>query len=425
VTAPAPRAAPARAASAPAASAARAAPAAHATEAHLLEEAPEPGPRSARTEPPAQRATWAEIDLDAIAGNVAALKAQAAAPRLLAAVKADGYGHGLVAAARAALRGGADWLGVAMVEEGAALRAAGVGAPILVFTEPPATAIDALLDARLTPSVYSPTFTMALDARAAERGDPPVAVHLKLDTGMRRVGVPEADWPDALRRVRDARHLTLQGLWSHLAVADEPGHPFTDQQAAAFDRGLALARELGVAPALAHLTNSAGTVLRHADHHDMVRAGLAVYGLAPVPGRDVGVALRPALSWYSRLSLVKRVAAGEGVSYGLRWAASSPTTVATVPAGYADGVRRALGGRAEVLMRGRRVPMVGTVCMDQFLVDVGEQRAMVGDEVVLIGEQGGERITAEDWAALLATISYEVVCGIGARVPRTYVGAQG
>lgn len=393
--------------------------------AHLLDGPAGTGARSARTEPPAQRATWAQVDLDAIAGNVAALKAQSAAPRLLAAVKADGYGHGLVPAARAALRGGADWLGVAMVEEGATLRAAGIGAPILVFTEPPAAAIDALLAAGLTPAVYSPAFVSALNARAGERGGPPVTVHLKLDTGMRRVGVPEPDWADALRRVRDARHLAAEGLWSHLAVADEPDHPFTATQAAAFDRGLALARDLGVHPALAHLTNSAGTVLRHADHHDMVRAGLAVYGLQPVPGRDVGVALRPALSWYARLSLVKRVAAGESVSYGLRWTASQPTTVATVPAGYADGVRRALGGRAEVLMHGRRVPMVGTVCMDQFLVDAGGGRAAVGDEVVLIGEQGGERITAEDWAVLLDTISYEVVCAIAARVPRAYVGAQG
>jgi len=393
--------------------------------AHLLEEVAGAGTRSARTEPPAQRATWAEVDLDAIAGNVAALRAQAAAPRLLAAVKADGYGHGLVPAARAALRGGAGWLGVAMVEEGAALRAAGIGAPILVFTEPPVTAIDALLDARLTPAVYSPAFTAALDARAGERGGPPVAVHLKLDTGMRRVGVPEPDWHDALRRVRDARHLTPEGVWSHLAVADEPDHPFTAVQAAAFERGLALARGLGIHPTLAHLTNSAGTVLRHGDHHDMVRAGLAVYGLQPVPGRDVGVVLRPALSWYARLSLVKRVEEGEAVSYGLRWTAPRPTTVATVPAGYADGVRRALGGRAEVLMRGRRAPMVGKVCMDQFLVDAGEERAAVGDEVVLIGEQGGERISAEDWAALLGTISYEVVCAIGARVPRTYVGERG
>ncbi len=382
------------------------------------------GEPSARSAPPGERPTWAEVDLGAIAANVRALKGQAAA-RVMAVVKADGYGHGLVPSARAALAGGAEWLGVALVEEGAALRVAGVGVPILVLTEPPVAAIDALLDAGLTPAVYSRTFIEALDARVRERGAEPAAVHLKLDTGMRRVGVLQSEWEDAIRQVRDAPGLRLEGLWSHLAVADEPGHPFTAVQAAEFRRGLALAERMGARPDLAHLVNSAGTLLLHAEHHDMVRAGIAIYGLQPAPGLSHDVPLRPAMSWYGRLSLVKRLAPGEAVSYGLRWSAPRATTVGTVAAGYADGVRRGLSNRGRVLVRGRPRPIVGTVCMDQFLIDAGDDIVEAGDEVVLIGEQGGERVTADDWAALLDTINYEIVCGVGVRVPRVHVGGEG
>jgi alanine racemase len=374
------------------------------------------------TAPPKSRPTWAEVDLGAIAANVAALKAQAAAPRLMAVVKGDGYGHGMVPAAKAALAGGADWLAVALVEEGEGLRAAGISAPVLVMAEPPVAAIPALLGAGLTPAVYSPPFVAALDRAAAERGGDPVDVHLKLDTGMRRVGVPQPDWEDALRRVRDAAGLRLQGLWSHLAVADEPGHPFNAHQAAEFRRGIELAERCGLRPELCHLCNSAGTLFLHGEHHDVVRPGLAIYGLEPAPGVEHGVPLRPALSLRSRLAYVKPLEAGEAVSYGLRWAAKERTTVGTVPAGYADGVRRLLSNRGEVVVRGRRVPIVGTVCMDQFLVEVDGLGAERGDDVTLIGSQDGASVTADDWAAWLGTINYEVVCGIGPRVPRVYVG---
>lgn len=390
---------------------------------HLLEAAGPPGLRSSAAGPPGHRATWAEVDVAAIRENAAWLKAQAAAPALLAVVKADGYGHGMLAAARAAIDGGADWLGVALVEEGAALRAAGIDTAVLLFTEPPVAAIPALLDAGLTPAVYSPAFLTALDAAAVARGGPPVGVHLKLDTGMRRVGVPQGDWEDALRHVRDARALALDGLWSHLAVADEPDHPVTAEQAVAFRRGLALAGALGVPPRLAHLCNSAGTLTLHDEHHDLVRTGIALYGLDPGGGLTAGTPLRPALALYSRLSLVKRLAAGEAVSYGLRWTASRATTVGTVPAGYADGVTRGLTNRGMVLINGRERPMVGTICMDQFMVDLGGDEARVGDEVVLLGEQGGRRVSAEDWAARLGTITYEVATSIGARVPRVAVRA--
>ncbi len=361
--------------------------------------------RYAASQPPDARPTWAQVDRDAIAANVAALKDQAAAPALMAVVKADGYGHGLVPAARAALAGGADWLAVALVEEGRALRDAGVDAPVLVLTEPPPDAAGALLAADLTATVYSPGFTAALDAAAAGAGRR-VGVHLKLDTGMRRVGVPQADWRDAITRVRDSAALRLAGLWSHFAVADEPHHPFIAAQAGEFARGLALARSLSA-------------------DYDMVRPGLAVYGLEPAPGLAAGTPLRPALSWWTRLSLVKRLAAGEAVSYGLRWTAPRTTTVATIPAGYADGVTRRLSNRGQVVVRGVRVPLVGTVCMDQCLVDGDDLPLAAGDDVCLLGEQDGVAVTADDWASWLDTINYEVVCGIGRRVPRVYVGAAG
>lgn len=375
----------------------------------------------ARAGPPGHRPTWVEIDLEAIAGNVAALKARAQAPRLMAVVKANGYGHGLVPASHAALAGGADWLAVALVEEGIALRAAGITAPVLVMIEPLAEAIPAVIEHDLVPAVYTASFARALGAAATDAGIL-MPVHVKLDTGMRRVGVPQAEWEEALRLVRDTSGLWLQGLWSHFAVADEPDHPFIAHQAAEFRRGLEVARGLGLAPELVHLCNSAGTLHLPGEHYDMVRPGLSVYGLEPAPGLAAGVGLRPALAWYARLGLVKRLAAGEAVSYGLRWRAPRATTVGTVPAGYADGVVRALSNRGEVLVRGHRVPMVGTVCMDQFLVDAGDVEVAAGDEVCLIGAQGDERITADEWAGLLDTINYEIVCGIGARVPRVYVG---
>ena len=378
--------------------------------------------RFAASEPPDARPTWAEVALDAIAGNVRRLKAQAAAPRLMAVVKANGYGHGLVPAARAALAGGADWLAVALLEEGRALRDAGVEAPTLVLTEPQTSAAADLLAAGLTPAVYSRPYAKALEEAAAARGGEPVNVHLKLDTGMRRVGVPQADWEDALTYVRDAQGLHLESIWSHFAVADEPFNPFITHQGDEFARALAMAQLLGATYDFAHLCNSAGTLHLHDHHYDMVRPGLAIYGLEPAPGLAGDTKLQPALSWWTRLSLVKRLAKGEAVSYGLRWTAPLQTTVGTIPAGYADGVTRALSNVGEVVVRGTRVPIVGTVCMDQFMVDGGDLPLAAGDDVALIGQQGEAAVTADDWAGWLGTINYEVVCGVGTRVPRVYVG---
>lgn len=378
--------------------------------------------RAAAAGPPGTRPTWVEVDLDAIAANTAALKAQAAAPQLMAVVKADGYGHGSVASARAALAGGADWLAVALVEEGLTLRASGIDAPILLLTEAPVSRAADVVAADLVPAAYTPAYVRALDDLGRHRGRP-IDVHIKLDTGMRRVGVPPADAEDVLRTVRDASGLHLQGLWSHFAVADEPDHPFITAQAEAFAATLDTARRMGAAPDIAHLANTAGTVHLHDHHHDMVRPGLGIYGLEPAPGLAGATPLRPALSWWSRLSVVKELAAGEAVSYGLTWQADDPTVLGTVPAGYADGVTRALTNTGELVHRGRRVPIAGRVCMDQLCVDLGPTaEAEADDDVALIGSIDGASVTADDWAAWLGTINYEVTCGVGARVPRVYTG---
>ena len=369
--------------------------------------------------PPLHRPVWAEVDLDAIRNNAAVLKAHARAAHLMAVVKADGYGHGAVPVARAALEGGATWLGVALVEEGIALRDAGITAPVLVLSEPPAEAAAALLAADLTPTVYTHGFSAALTAAA---GHGVVDVHLKLDTGMRRVGLAEEFWEPAFARLAASPSLRVAGIWSHLAVGDEAGNAFNELQGERFARGLAMAEAAGLRPDLRHLCNSGGTTLYPALHHDMVRTGIALYGLEAAPGVKLE-GLRPAMSIRTRLSLVKRVQPGDTVSYGRRWTATEPTIIGTVPAGYADGIRRGLTGKGQATHRGRRVPMAGTVCMDQLLVDLGpDADAEAGDDVWLLGGPGAAPVTAEDWAAWLDTITYEVTCGIGARIPRVHLG---
>jgi alanine racemase len=370
--------------------------------------------------PPRQRPTWAEIDLAAITHNARVLRSLTPGAAFMAVVKADAYGHGMVPAARAALAGGATWFAVALVEEARGLRDAGVDEPVLLLTEPPVAAIDALLDARTTPTVYTPGFVRALDTVARRRGSGPVDVHLQLDTGMRRVGAPESDWLALCDLLRGLEGVRVTGLWSHFACADEPDHPSVAEQSRRFRTGIDVARARGLAPELIHLCNSAGTLTRPDDHYDMVRCGIALYGLDPGGGLIHEVPVRPALRWLSRTSFVKRVAAGEAVSYGHTWRTPRETTLGTVPVGYADGVTRMLGGRGEVVVGGRRRPIVGRVTMDQFLFDAGDDDVHIDDEVVLIGAQGAAAVTADDWASWLDTITYEVVSTVGARVPRVY-----
>jgi alanine racemase len=372
----------------------------------------------------ALRPAWAEVDRAAIGHNTRLLVERVAPAEVCAVVKAHGYGHGPVQVAEAALRAGATWLGVALVEEGAHLRAAGqFTEPILLLSEPPCSQMDDVVAHGLTPTLYtSPAVDAAAKAVAASARRDALPVHVKVDTGMHRVG---AD-PDAAVRialaVHDSPELRLEGLWTHLAVADEPDHPFTTTQVERFDAVVDELASHGVRPELLHAANSAAALTRPDTRYDMVRCGIALYGLAPSPPLRGAADLHPALTLKAQVALVKRVDAGEAVSYGLRYRFDRASHVATVPIGYADGVPRRLGAvGGEVLIRGRRRPIAGTVTMDQITVDCGDDDTIVaGDEVVLIGRQGADEISAWDWATRLDTIAYEIVSGISRRVPLDY-----
>jgi len=380
----------------------------------------------------ARRPAWAEVDLGAIGHNVGVLRAAAAPAAVCAVVKADGYGHGAVPVARTALAAGARWLAVALPGEGAALRAAGIDAPVLLLSEPGPDEWDAVVAARLRPTLYTQRGVEETAKAVARSGSRALAVHVKVDTGMHRVGAAPESIPELVAAVEERAELSLEGLWTHCAVADEPGHPFTATQLARFAEVLAAVEAAGLRPPVVHAANSAAA-LDHPDaRFDLVRCGITVYGLDPsaeVAGR---LPLRPAMSLVAEVSAVRRVAAGEGVSYGLRRPVPVDSVVATVPLGYADGVPRRLSSvGGEVLIGGRRRPLAGTVTMDQLMIDcgpVGDPAADAvrpGDEVVLLGRQGDGRIGAEEWAERLDTISYEIVCGISSRVPRRHVGGPG
>jgi alanine racemase len=375
----------------------------------------------------ASRPAWAEVDLDAVRHNAAVLARLSQPAALCAVVKADGYGHGAVPVAEAALDGGATWLAVAVVEEGAALRESGIDAPILLLSETPPAVVATALAHRLTPTVYTHLGVEAA-AAAVPAGRAPAAVHLKVDTGMHRVGTAPDAAVGLARAVEAARGLRLEGLWTHLAVADDPGQDaYTAHQLRRFEEvrdGLARA---GIRPDILHAANSAGAIAHPSSRYDLVRCGISLYGHPPSPALAGRADLRPALSLKARVTLVKELGAGERLSYGRCYEIRDRSTVATVPLGYADGVPRRLSAvGAEVLVAGRRCPMAGTVTMDQLLVDCPPEAAVAaGDEVVLIGRQGGEEVRAEDWAERLGTISYEILCGIGPRVPRTSLGGGG
>jgi alanine racemase len=364
------------------------------------------------------RPTRAVIDLEAVAHNVATLAELVAPADLWVVVKADGYGHGAVSVARTAMDAGARALAVAVVEEGLELRRAGIEAPVLVLADAPAAALGPAVADRLDLTVSGEA---SIDAAAAAAGAAgrTARVHLKLDTGMHRMGAPPADGPTLAARVDATEALELASVWTHLAVADEPGRTETADQLARLDAALAQIEAHDIEVPMVHAANSAGAIAHPAARRDVVRVGIATYGLAPSPELEDRVELRPAMSVRSAVSAVRRIEAGEGVSYGHHFVATIPTTIATVPIGYADGVPRGYGLRGgEVLIGGRRRPVVGAVTMDQLMFDCGDDPVAVGDEVVLLGRQGTERIGAWEWARLGDTIAYEVVCGIGPRVPR-------
>jgi alanine racemase len=367
------------------------------------------------------RPVWAEIDLGAITRNARALTELVAPAALCAVVKAYGYGHGPVRVAEAALNGGATWLGVALVEEGMALRRAGLTERVLVLSEPAPGAWEAVVTARLTPAVYTRSGVAHAANAVAAYGAEPLPVHLKVDTGMHRVGADPEEALLVAKAVAMAPELELEGVWTHFAVADEPHNSFTERQTSQLLDTVKALRDAGIAPGIVHASNSAGAIAHPAARLDLVRCGVALYGLAPDPALEGAVDLHAAMSLKARVSYARRIAAGERVSYGLRYQVDRPTMLATVPIGYADGVPRRLGSvGGEVLVGGKRRRIAGTITMDQLLVDCGDDPVAAGDEVVLLGRQGDEYIDAWEWARLLDTIGYEIVCGIGPRVPRIY-----
>jgi alanine racemase len=377
----------------------------------------------------ATRATRATIDLAALRHNVAVLAEQAGTLQLWAVVKANAYGHGAVQCAQAALAAGAHGLCVALTQEAVELRTAGIDAPIMVLSEQPVSDAPILVAHRVVCVAYNEHYIAALAsaalASAAATQAERTLVHLKIDTGMHRVGVTPAAAVARAQMIANSKHLVLDGVMTHLATADDPAHSATMQQVAAFNDAVRDIR--AVAPDLqhVHVANSAATLRALGLDCTLVRAGIALYGLQPGAGVASLVAgLQPVMALRSRVLHVQRLAAGQGVSYGLRSVLDRDSTIATLPLGYADGIaRRAWQTSARVLVGGRARRIVGVVTMDQMMVDCGDDAVAVGDEAVIFGTQSQQSITVDDWAAALDTISYEVVCAISPRVPRDFVGA--
>ena len=379
----------------------------------------------------------ATVDLGALRDNVRVLRERAGGAELMAVVKADAYGHGLVPSARAALEGGACSLGVAQPTEALALRAAGVEAPVLAWLVAPGTDVAPLLAARVEVAVSAPWLLDALAAAARETGVTAL-VQLKADTGLGRNGAfslpvrrgdPRTDWQDLVdsaARLEAEGALRVRGLFTHFAYADAPEHPTVRAQQEAFADAVAVAEAAGLRPEVRHMANSAATLTTPQAAWDMVRPGLAVYGLSPVPdiasASDLG--LRPAMRVTARVAVAKRVPAGQGISYGHTYLTPRETTVVDVPLGYADGIPRHASGAAPVQVHGQRCTVAGRVCMDQFVVDVGDLPVEAGDEVVLFGAGDDGEPTAQDWAEAAGTISYEIVTRFGPRVPRVHVGTD-
>ncbi|MEV6634218.1 alanine racemase [Actinoplanes sp. NPDC051470] len=361
------------------------------------------------------------VDLDAIRDNVALLRARTTA-EVMAAVKADGYGHGMVPAARAALAGGATWLGVATLDEALTLRRAGITAPVLAWLNAPGLPLHDGVAAGVDLSAAS-LEQLAEQVTAARGAERAARVHLKLDTGLGRGGAPADEWPalvEAAAKAEAAGDIEVVGVWSHFACADSPGHESIGRQLAAFADGLAVAEQTGVTPRYRHIANSAALLTRPDAHYDLVRPGIAIYGLSPIEGEAFG--LRPAMTAQARIAMVKRVPAGQGVSYGLTYHTERETTLALVPLGYGDGVPRHASNAGPVEVNGRVHTIAGRVCMDQIVIDCGDDPVAPGDVATLFGPGTP---TADDWAAVCGTINYEIVTRFGgSRVPKVYDGGH-
>ncbi len=365
----------------------------------------------------------AVVDLDAIATNTDALRRHVGGRDLMAVVKADGYGHGIVQAGRAARAGGAGWLGVALLDEALQLREAGDTGPVLSWLAVPGERYDAALAAGVQVSAYSVSQLDEISAAAAAAGTR-ASLQLKLDSGLGRGGAHPDDWPalvDAAKRAQDAGRIEVTGVWSHLACSDEPEHPSVRAQLDAYRAGVGYALDTGLEPRHLHLANS-GAVLAIPDSwFTMVRPGISLYGVSPMADGTSPVPLKPAMRLQAEVAMVKRVHAGQGISYGHTYTTTAETTLALVPLGYGDGVPRHASNRGPVHLNGRTFTVAGRICMDQFVIDIGDTTASPGDRAVLFGDPDEGEPTAHEWAVACDTIGYEIVTRIGPRVPRRYV----
>jgi alanine racemase len=368
------------------------------------------------------RWAWAEVHTGLIQHNVAIIAERVAPAQIWAVVKANAYGHGAVPVAQAALAAGATGLCVAIVDEGVALRRAGITAPILVLSEQPAELAEFIVGYQLTPTITTSRGAAVIGNLAAQQ-QRTVPVHIKIDTGMHRVGVAPEELRQLVSYMGSQPSLTIEGVYTHFAVADEPSHPANAAQLEKFTAVIADLASLGINPPLIHAANSAAALANPVARFNMVRLGIAMYGLRPGPGvADFCAGLIPAMALKGRVSAVRWVKAGEGVSYGLRKPLAADSLIATVPIGYADGVPRALGTTdIPVLLNGVPRTLAGTVTMDQVMLDCAQDSMVtVGDEVVFLGRQGEHAVTADQWADAIGTIGYEITCGISPRVFRRY-----
>lgn len=367
------------------------------------------------------RPVWAEIDREAIRHNMSEIRRLVGPDvAVMAVVKAEGYGHGALAVAREALRSGAAWLGVSLPEEGIALRQAGIEAPILVFEPLQIEHAEQVLEYNLTATLCIPAAAAHLAAVARQTGRT-ARGHLKVDTGMGRVGVRPAEAAAFLRQALDSG-IAVTGVYSHLATADETDKAYARRQIEVFAETVAALKAAALLPEFVHLANSAAIIDLPESYFNMVRPGIILYGLYPsAEVRRERIRLQSALSLKTRVVFVKRVPEGTGISYGQKYHTGGETTVATIPIGYADGWSRLLSHKAQALLHGRKLPVVGTICMDQCMIDAGDEPVALGDEVVLIGKQGAAEISADDLARELGTINYEITCMLSERVPRVYL----
>ena len=398
------------------------------------------------------RPTVARVDLAAIESNFSAISAflsrppipdlrpptrsptpDPRSPKIIAVVKANAYGHGASEVGLALERAGAAMLACADIEEGIVLRRAGVRSPILVFGALGISDLEGVFEFDLTPTISTPSAAQALEAAAAKYIENPVVsafrrkeylrsklrCHLKIDTGMNRLGFRHDNLARTLPEIANSEHLAIDAVYTHFATADEPEHPAFAQQRERFEQVLATLPSLGITPQYRHAANSAALLRDERVWYDFVRPGLLLYGIIPPPLAAL-LPLRPALSLHSRIVHVKGIRPGEGTGYGLHSVTDRPTTIAVVPAGYADGLDRRMAGRAFMLVRGKRVPVVGSVCMDMTMIDVTGMDVSTGDEVVIVGGQGDESIGMREVAASIGTIPYELLCRVGTRIERQY-----